>query len=789
MTSEPPSEISGSVAGDVVGGDKTVTQTAGGDIVGGDKITHAGSGHIFAGSGPVVVVQPAASASTARDRANQLLLLQKVKAFWIAGVLERSVHSAFLIELGRELRTDAIDHPWASVLEVPDAESRPLPKNVSDLAVFEEAGRALLILGAPGAGKTTTLLEIARELIAQAETDPSQPIPVVFNLSNWAIQRADLSVWLVSELAIRYQVPRAVGRDWLTDHRILPLLDGLDEVAPAAQAACVRAINDYVDRGGLPGLIVCCRSGEYAALPIRLRLNAAIAISPLSPEQIDDYLEAGGESLAALRQVMQSDDVLEVLAQTPLFLSLMCLAYQDVPTADLACPDLTTVEQRRRHLLDQFVARMLKRKGRRPGEVPGPELLRWLGWLARRMNANSITVFASERMQPRWIDNAWGRWAYALLSRVGLWLALGLGIGLAITAPFPTMVPVGTTSEEFVSAAFSAASLQTALGSLASYLTEAGLIGLFGGVVLCLRLAWRARQPPAAQGAAPGLAEGVRNVLAVCVLPIALVAAISAVISPTLGGFTTAEILALNMILWIPTMVLAAAAFRARESGPNLARDIPAIEALDWSWPSSLKGLVGGFLVGTFMALMCVFSIISNYLLADRVFVSIVLALPVGLLGGVIGGTMLGLRGRSSVQTLPPGSWVARHARNALAAGTLIGLVTFLCVATVALIANYMIDNWVLGGRPLWQTLVVAVGIGWLAAIPVGFAAALSFGGGSLIQRAALRLVLVLQHRLPWRLAPLAEQAENLVFLRRVGGGYIFIHGLVQDYFASLPGR
>jgi hypothetical protein len=119
----------------------------------------------------------------------------------------------------------------------------------------------------------------------------------------------------------------------------------------------------------------------------------------------------------------------------------------------------------------------------------------------------------------------------------------------------------------------------------------------------------------------------------------------------------------------------------------------------------------------------------------------------------------------------------------------LIGLVTFFCVASVAQVANYVIDNWILGGRPLWQTLVVAVGIGWVVAVPVGFTAVLSFGGAGLIQRAALRLVLVIQHRLPWRLAPLADQAENLVFLRRVGAGYIFIHRVVQDYFASLPIR
>ena len=30
------------------------------------------------------------------------------------------------------------------------------------------------------------------------------------------------------------------------------------------------------------------------------------------------------------------------------------------------------------------------------------------------------------------------------------------------------------------------------------------------------------------------------------------------------------------------------------------------------------------------------------------------------------------------------------------------------------------------------------------------------------------------------------DRATKRIFLRKVGGGYIFIHGLLQEYFASL---
>ena len=38
----------------------------------------------------------------------------------------------------------------------------------------------------------------------------------------------------------------------------------------------------------------------------------------------------------------------------------------------------------------------------------------------------------------------------------------------------------------------------------------------------------------------------------------------------------------------------------------------------------------------------------------------------------------------------------------------------------------------------------------------------------------------------PWHAIALLEEATNCILLQRVGGGYRFIHPLVQEYFASL---
>jgi eukaryotic-like serine/threonine-protein kinase len=122
----------------------------------------------------------------------------------------------------------------------------PVAVNMSISERFNELGGGLLILGAPGSGKTTALLELARDLIDRAEADQAYPIPVVLNLSSWALRRPALYEWLIEELHSRYRVPRSIGRQWLVKNELLPLLDGLDEVARPHRVGCVMSINSFL---------------------------------------------------------------------------------------------------------------------------------------------------------------------------------------------------------------------------------------------------------------------------------------------------------------------------------------------------------------------------------------------------------------------------------------------------------------------------------------------------------------------------------------------------------------
>ena len=56
-----------------------------------------------------------------------------------------------------------------------------------------------------------------------------------------------------------------------------------------------------------------------------------------------------------------------------------------------------------------------------------------------------------------------------------------------------------------------------------------------------------------------------------------------------------------------------------------------------------------------------------------------------------------------------------------------------------------------------------------------------------MIKHYALRLILWLIGHTPFRFVKFLDYCAKLILLKKVGGGYIFIHRMLLDYFADLP--
>ena len=100
------------------------------------------------------------------------------------GVLKHSLYNEVLISLGMRHSDEFVDAPWKYTVEVSDSVSSA-PLEDRDVNAIYDATGLLLILGEPGSGKTTTLLDLARTLLDRAENDIKERVPIVLNLSSW----------------------------------------------------------------------------------------------------------------------------------------------------------------------------------------------------------------------------------------------------------------------------------------------------------------------------------------------------------------------------------------------------------------------------------------------------------------------------------------------------------------------------------------------------------------------------------------------------------------------------
>jgi hypothetical protein len=194
-------------------------------------------------------------------------------------------------------------------------------------------------------------------------------------------------------------------------------------------------------------------------------------------------------------------------------------------------------------------------------------------------------------------------------------------------------------------------------------------------------------------------------------------------------------------------------------------------EKVTWSWGGCRKGvlvgLIGGLIFGLLIGVGVILGKIGGFsdplteLLID-LFVGLIYGgLPSGLLFGLLGGL-------SSTSINPslrrrPNQGIYISGWNAVRFG-LVFLSTF----------------------GLFAGLIAGLLGALLAGLIAGLLGALFGGGVIYLQHYILRFSLWRSNTFPWQAIPLLEEATNCVLLQRVGGGYRFIHPLLQEHFASL---
>lgn len=258
---------------------------------------------------------------------------------------------------------------------------------IADVLLRRVPTRRLVVLGAPGSGKTMLLVRMLLALVEQRQ--PGGPVPVLFPLASWNPAEQELDAWLAERMIQDYPglrdpvlsslEPMTHAQALLTGRLILPILDGFDEISQAVRGTALDKINAALRLG--QGLVLSSRVEEYrgalapeSAVPVKLAGAAGIELQPLAPAVAAAYLtrDAGGRETASaarwetvLARMPSGETPIAQALGTPLMLFLARTIYNPRPgegsvtlpnPAELCdedrFPDRSAVEA---HLFDAFI--------------------------------------------------------------------------------------------------------------------------------------------------------------------------------------------------------------------------------------------------------------------------------------------------------------------------------------------------------------------------------------------------------------------------------------------------
>ncbi|QFZ22896.1 NACHT domain-containing protein [Saccharothrix syringae] len=273
----------------------------------------------------------------------------------------------------------------------------------------------LVVLGAPGTGKTVLLARFVVDLLDPTTRVKGSPVPVLVSIAAWNPAEKGLADWMVERLAVDHPAldrGTATGtpllRQLMGRELVFPVLDGLDEIPQPLRAEAIAELNAVL-AGGTP-LVISSRTDAYrdairppGGAEVTLTGAAGIRLRALDAEDVISYLRssAGGPVNARrwdrVAAALPRGGALAEVMRTPLMTTLARDVHnprRGAGTADLPSPDvlvdLPDREAIEQHLFDGFVPAAYRPHPTRPTRWHPEQAVAWLGHLAFHLERNRM---------------------------------------------------------------------------------------------------------------------------------------------------------------------------------------------------------------------------------------------------------------------------------------------------------------------------------------------------------------------------------------------------------------
>ncbi|NET68111.1 MAG: NACHT domain-containing protein [Moorea sp. SIO1G6] len=222
-------------------------------------------------------------------------------------------------------------------------------KFLAQQLLSQSQSRRVVILGAPGSGKTT-LMSYFAVILAQQNPDilgldgDTDWLPILIRMRDFA-RHLDKSlidyarIFAENTMSVK-PLPVGFFEHWLSDGRALILLDGLDEVAEEAKRHdVVKRIENFLGQFNRNRAIITSRPAGYRRDFFRTEEFPHYQIQPFDDQKISAFIENWYNSRfqdqaeakrrkESLGKALNDNDRITLLARNPLLLTIIALIHR-----------------------------------------------------------------------------------------------------------------------------------------------------------------------------------------------------------------------------------------------------------------------------------------------------------------------------------------------------------------------------------------------------------------------------------------------------------------------------